>query len=121
MYGWAYALQQCVALTFMCLIYYFRAGFEEIHLMHYPEYRKYAASPVWNSSNTSKAKSLEHREHFQAFGGPARPVIRPRQSDQRGAAPSSPTFCSHQRVTSGGHTSRKFHRTEGTLTAAQLR
>jgi isoprenylcysteine carboxyl methyltransferase (ICMT) family protein YpbQ len=54
MYGWAYALQQCVALTFMCLIYYFRAGFEEIHLMHYPEYRKYAASPAWNSSNTGK-------------------------------------------------------------------
>jgi isoprenylcysteine carboxyl methyltransferase (ICMT) family protein YpbQ len=46
MHGWAFAFQQCLALSLSCSVYYFRAKYEEKHLLQYPEYKAYASRPI---------------------------------------------------------------------------
>ena len=46
LHGWMTAVQQCVVLAISCSIYYFRAKYEEKHLLHHPEYRDYAAKAI---------------------------------------------------------------------------
>jgi isoprenylcysteine carboxyl methyltransferase (ICMT) family protein YpbQ len=41
--GWGFALQQCLMLAIASSIYYFRAKYEEKHLLQFPEYKAYAA------------------------------------------------------------------------------
>jgi protein-S-isoprenylcysteine O-methyltransferase Ste14 len=48
--GWAFALQQCLMLSISCSIYYFRAKFEERHLLQFAEYKAYAAGPIARSA-----------------------------------------------------------------------
>jgi isoprenylcysteine carboxyl methyltransferase (ICMT) family protein YpbQ len=56
MHGWAFAFQQCLALSLSCSIYYFRAKYEEKHLLQYPEYQAYASSPImWRPKTYSPA------------------------------------------------------------------
>jgi isoprenylcysteine carboxyl methyltransferase (ICMT) family protein YpbQ len=51
-YGWAFAFQQCLALSFWCSVYYFRAKYEEKHLLRYPEYKAYASSTIMRHPDT---------------------------------------------------------------------
>jgi protein-S-isoprenylcysteine O-methyltransferase Ste14 len=48
--GWAFALQQCLMLSISCSIYYFRAKFEERHLLQFGEYKAYAAGAIARSA-----------------------------------------------------------------------
>jgi isoprenylcysteine carboxyl methyltransferase (ICMT) family protein YpbQ len=52
MHGWAFAFQQCLALSLSCSVYYFRAKYEEKHLLRYPEYKAYASSRILRSPKT---------------------------------------------------------------------
>ncbi len=45
-HGWAFAFQQSLALSLSFSVYYFRAKYEEKHLLQYPEYKAYASSTI---------------------------------------------------------------------------
>lgn len=53
LHGWLFALQQCLALSFSCSIYYLRAKYEEKHLLQYPEYKAYAARTILRRARTA--------------------------------------------------------------------
>jgi protein-S-isoprenylcysteine O-methyltransferase Ste14 len=45
-HGWLFAFQQCLVLSLWSSIYYFRAKYEEKHLLQYPEYKAYVSCSI---------------------------------------------------------------------------
>jgi len=50
LHGAVFAFQQCLVLALANSLYYFRAKYEERHLMQYPAYKAYASSPIFSAA-----------------------------------------------------------------------